>query len=234
MDLQPFSPFDDIRGLYDRFDAPVTDVDCGQMCAPSNPRGIPFCCDIRQAVPAAYRVEWSFLQERTDLWREYREDVCAGHGPAIAGGLPGALIDPGSLSAKSPADLGTPAHMLLLACRGPAHCQRPFRALSCRQFPFFPYLTSWGQFIGLAYEWEFEAVCWVIHNLPRVTPRFRTEFVQVYDQILAASSEDFKAYYLKSEEMRAVFAERRKRIPLLHRNGKEYRVSAASERLRRV
>ena len=46
--------------------------------------------------------------------------------------------------------------MLLLACQGPAHCQRPFRALSCRQFPFFPYITADDRFIGLAYEWEFE------------------------------------------------------------------------------
>jgi hypothetical protein len=218
------SPLDDLRRLYDRFDAPVTDVDCGQMCAPLNPRGVPFCCDICQAVPAAYHAEWEYLQANTDLWHPYRGDECAS--PAAAG--ESGLIVPESITTE------TPDHMLLLACQGPHACQRPFRALSRRQFPFFPYLTSWGQFIGLAYEWEFEPVCWVIHNLPRVTTRFRAEFVQTYDEILRSSPEDFKAYYLKSEEMRDIFAARRRRIPLLHRNGGEYRISPGSERIRRM
>jgi hypothetical protein len=61
--------------------------------------------------------------------------------------------------------------MLLLACLGPSRCQRDFRALSCRQFPFFPYATSAYRFIGLAFEWAFEDKCRVSSNLSQVTAK---------------------------------------------------------------
>ena len=67
----------------------------------------------------------------------------------------------------------TPKDMILLACLGPSQCEREFRALSCRQFPFFPYVTSDYRFIGLAYDLEFEAKCWVISNLAEVTLKYR-------------------------------------------------------------
>ena len=205
------------RRLYDRFDTPVTAIDCGTMCAPHNPTGKPFCCDICQAVPAAYRQEWGYLRRSTNLWSQWRGDEC-----------PTETSDPAALHAE------TPEHMLLLACLGPTLCQRSFRAVSCRQFPFFPYVTSDYRFIGLAYEWEFEPVCWVIHHLDAVTVDFRREFVSVYDEVFALWQEDFESYALRSAEMRAHLAALKRRIPLLHRNGSDYLLSPRSERLRRI
>jgi hypothetical protein len=210
-------PLINIGTLYERFDAPVTAFDCGKKCAPHNPSGKPFCCDICQAVPVAYHQEWEYLQARTDLWGEWRGDEC----PQDPG-------DPEALRAE------IPGHMLALACKGPEHCQREFRALSCRQFPFFPYITSDDRFIGLAYEWEFEPVCWVISNLGAVTEAFRREFVRVYDELLAGWEDEFESYAGLSEEMREHFAAQRRRIPILHRNGGYYLLSPTSERLRRV
>ena len=206
-----------LRQLYDGFDAPVTDVDCGQMCAPHNPSGKPFCCDICHAVPAAYREEWDYLQPRTDLWHTYRGDECAGE-----------QNDPAALLAD------TPEHMLLLACLGPAHCQRDFRAISCRQFPFFPYISVDYRFVGLAYEWEFENTCWVISNLGRVTDAYRQEFVATYDAMFEQYPQDFDSYAILSDQVRARFIEKRRRIPLLHRNGGYYLISPASGRRARV
>ncbi len=206
-----------IRQLYDRFDAPVTEGDCGKMCAPHNPSGKPFCCDICHSVPAAYHQEWAYLQVNTDLWHVWQGSECA--------------QDP-----SSPAELldQTPEHMLLLACQGPERCQRPFRALSCRQFPFFPYITARDKFIGLAYNWDFEPQCWVISNLGAVTRAFREEFVRIYDDILAHWPDEFESYAMCSEDMRLDFAVQKRRIPLLHRNGRDYLLSPLSERLERA
>lgn len=124
--------------------------------------------------------------------------------------------------------------MILLACLGPDRCQRDFRALSCRQFPFFPYVTSDHRFIGLAYEWQFESVCWVISNLGEVTPTYREGFVRTYDRLFALFQEEFEHYAYHSEIMRAEFSQRKRRFPLLHRNGRYYLVSTRSERLERV
>ncbi len=215
--MDPNLPKIDIRRLYDRFNASVTAFDCGKKCAPHNPSGKPFCCDICHAVPAAYHQEWAYLQPNTDLWHEWRGDEC-----------PTDLSDPAELRAQ------TPEHMRLLACLGPDRCQRPFRALSCRQFPFFPYVSADYRFLGLAYEWEFEQTCWVISNLREVTETFRLEFIRTYDELFALWQDEFESYAARSEEMRAAFAARRRRIPILHRRGGWYLLSPGSERLARV
>lgn len=206
-----------IRDLYDRFDAPLVPFDCGTKCAPHNPSGKPFCCDICHAVPAAFHQEWEYLRLNTDLWHVWRGDEC-----------PQDPTDPGELWAD------TPQHMRLLACKGPAHCQRQFRLLSCRQFPFFPYVTTDLRFIGLAYEWVFEPTCWVISNLGQVTAAYRAEFVRVYDELFARWQAELESYANLSEQARQRFSALRRRIPLLHRNGGDYLLSPGSERLQRV
>lgn len=215
--MDGFTPRINMQKLYQRFNAPVTGLDCGTMCSPHNPSGKPFCCDICHAVPVAYPQEWEYLRTRTDLWHEWRGDECASE-----------PLDPAVMKAE------TPEPMLLLACKGPRHCQREYRAISCRQFPFFPYVTADYRSIGLAYEWTFEPVCWVISNLGLVSERYRQEFVRVYDELFALWPDEFESYALRSEEMRAVFAERKRRIPILHRNGGYYLLSPRSERMRRV
>ena len=178
---------------------------------------MPFCCDICHAVPVVYHPEWNYLQAHTDLWHVWRGDECIQE-----------PLDPAALAAE------TPEHMLLLACKGPRLCQRSFRSISCRQFPFFPYITSRDRFLGLAYHWDFEPVCWVISHLESVTQAYRQAFVRVYEQLFALWEEDFDSYAATSEEMRDYFAAQKRRIPLLHRNGNNYLLSPASERLQRV
>lgn len=207
----------DFRGIYDRFDAPVTHVDCGQRCAVHNPSGKPFCCDIHHAVPAVYDQEWMYLQKNTGLWKPWRGDE----------------------SDMSEAEVGelreqTPENMVLLACQGPSRCQRPFRSMSCRQFPFFPYISSNDRFIGLAYEWQFEQSCWVISNLPQVTPQYREEFVRTYDALFDHWPDEFEAYAVLSADMREHFLSQKRRIPLLHRGGEVYLISPGSERTEKI
>jgi len=214
------SPLIDIRTLYDQCEAPVTALDCGQKCAPHNPSGKPFCCDICHAVPAAYQQEWTYLQAHTDLWHAWRGDECA--------------PDDGGKAEHDALLAETPENMLLLACLGPTACQRPYRALSCRQFPFFPYVSSDYRFIGLAYDWEFEQSCWVVSNLNLVSQTYRQQFVETHDRLFAFSQPAFDSYQIHSQRMREHFAALRRRIPLLHRNAGFYLLSPASERLQRV
>jgi hypothetical protein len=204
--------------LYDAFRSPIAEFDCGRKCAPHNPSGKPFCCDICHAIPAAYKSEWDYLEHSTDLWHAWRGEECE--------------ETPSNEIARLRAD--TPKDMVLLACLGPARCQREFRALSCRQFPFFPYVTSEFRFLGMAYEWEFESQCWVVSNLACVTQNYRDEFVRTYDNLFALFQDEFDHYAYRSELLRLEFIKRKKRFPLLHRNGNDYLVSAASERLSRV
>jgi hypothetical protein len=210
-------PAMDVRGYYDRFDSPITMFDCGEKCAPYNPSEKPFCCDICQAVPAAYHQEWAYLRQNTNLWHVWRGDECA-ENPE----------DPAGLHAE------TPDTMLLLACQGPDYCQRDYRALSCRQFPFFPYVSSGLRFLGLAYEWEFESACWVISHLADVSDTYRQEFIQAYEHLFDLWPEELNSYILHSEDLRAHYAALKRRVPILHRNGGYYLLSPVRERLQRI
>ena len=207
----------DIRRLYDHFHAPITEGDCGEMCRLHNPSGKPFCCDICHAVPAAYLQEWDYLMAHTHLWHAWRGDECDSK-----------TRDSQQLSTDMP------DYMCLLACLGPDHCQRDFRSMSCRQFPFFPYITADDRFIGMTYYWDFEPYCWVVSNLGTVTDRFRREFFTTYDALLNEWEEEYDSYYYLSEDMRTTFAQKRRRIPILHRNGGYYLLSPKSDRLSRI
>ena len=128
----------------------------------------------------------------------------------------------------------TPDTMILLACLGAAHCQREYRTLNCRQFPFFPYITSDYRFLGLAYEWQFEATCWVISNLNAVTDAYRKQYIETYDQLLALWDEEFESYASYSAAMRRHFVGLKRRIPIIHRNRGLYLLNPVSERLWRA
>ncbi len=216
--LSTKSPFADIRALYDAFDKSLADLDCGQKCAPHNPSGKPFCCDICHAVPAAYQQECAYFQPRTDLWHTWRGDEC----------------DSSPASERDELLAQTPDDMLLLACLGPQQCQRPFRALSCRQFPFSPYVSSDYRFLGLAVDWEFEQTCWVISNLAQVSETYRKSFVETHDRLFAFSQPIFESYQIHSQHMREFFIGMRRRITLLHRSGGFYLLSPGSERLQSI
>lgn len=210
----------DWRNLYDGFAAPISEWDCGQKCAPYNPTGQPFCCDICHAIPAAYDSEWDYLQKTTDLWHPYHPEECASPPDAEAG--------------RAVPELNLPSGMVPLACLGATRCQRPNRLLSCRAFPFFPYITRDYRFLGLTIEWEFAPVCWVISNLGVVSLVYRQQFLRTFDFLLATFDDVFESYAAHSERLRAHFAGQKRRFPLLHRNGGTYLVSPRSERLQPV
>jgi hypothetical protein len=210
-------PSIDVRQVYDQFDSPITAFDCGMKCAPHNPSGKPFCCDICQAIPAVYYQEWVYLRQNTDLWHVWRGDECV-EKPE----------DPAGLRAE------TSDTMLLLACQGPANCHRAYRALSCRQFPFTPYLSAGLRFLGLVYEWEFESTCWVVSHLDEVSAKYRQEFIQAYDWLFDLWPEELNSYIRHSEDLRAHYIAKKRRILILHRNGGNFLLSPASERLQRV
>lgn len=209
---EPLSPADFAR-LYAAFDAPIAAFDCGAKCAPHNEGGVPFCCDPRHAVPTAYRAEWAYLQQHTDLWRPWQAE------------------DPRE-TARLQAE--TPPYQVLLVCKGAAFCQRNFRTLTCRAFPFFPYLTCQGEFIGLAYYWQYEDRCWLLSNLHVVTPTFREQFVRAFDTLFDRYPEERENFRYHSIVMRRVFGRQKREIPLLHREGGWYLVRPRDGRLQPV
>jgi len=204
---------DEVKSVYASFDAPLAAFDCGRKCSPHNERGVPFCCDTRHAVPTAYQAEWSYLEANTDLWHLW-EDPDQGETARLRD--------------------ETPEGMELIECLGHHHCQRNFRSITCRAFPFFPYIDSACKFIGLSYYWEYEQRCWVISNLDVVTYEYRQQFVQTYDILFSKDPGELNNFGYHSQIMRQVFTKRRQAIPLLHRDGYFYQIAPDDEQLNHV
>ena len=201
------------KEIYTGFHAPIAEFDCGDRCAPYNEWGVPFCCDITHAVPTAYQQEWEYLQANTDLWHLWQ----------------GAdRYETESLQAEKPKG------QVLIACQGYEHCQRGYRSITCRAFPFFPYVTRQGEFIGLSYYWEYEDRCWVISNLQVVTQTYLQEFVSTFDTIFRQKPDELENFRYHSSMMRRIFSRKRRAIPLLHRYGCAYKVTPRNGRKRRV
>lgn len=191
----------------------MADLDCGRKCAPYNEDAVPFCCDIRHMVPTAYKSEWVYLKANTDLWHLWE-----GESPEE--------------SAELQAD--TPSSQVLIACLGYKYCQREFRSITCRAFPFFPYFDSNKQFLGLTYYWEYEDRCWVISNLQVIRASYLHAFIKTYEFLFERLSVEVSNYSWYSASIRRAFQGYRRAIPLLHRNGHIYKISPLNGRMRRV
>lgn len=203
----------DFASLYADFQSPIAELNCGDRCAPYNEYGTPFCCDTRHAVPTVYLGEWDYLSNHTDLWH---------------------LWDPGNIAQREELEQQTPSGQILMECLGYKNCQRMYRALTCRAFPFFPYITRQGDFIGLSTYWEYEDRCWVISNQQVVSAIYLSEFIQAYERLFALMPGEHGIFRSFSIYMRRVFGRRHRAISLLHRNGNFYKITPRNGRRRRV
>lgn len=204
---------EDFASLYRRFQSPIATLNCGQKCAPYNERGVPFCCDTAHIVPTAHQAEWDHLRSNTNLWHPWEAD------------------DPGdTIELQSQAQPG----QVLIACQGHPQCQREFRALTCRAFPFFPYIDSQGAFLGISYYWDYEERCWVISNLQVVSQQYFEEFIDTFESLFQLVPNERENYAQYCEHTRTEFQRQGRAIPLLHRNGNVYMISPGNERKRRV
>ena len=208
---------EDFSHLYARFSAAVTALDCGDRCGPHNVGGVPFCCDLSHTIPSAYPEEWDYLRGSTSLWHRWQPS------------------DPDleeEMARKVP-----PGHVLI-ACLGHRQCQREFRSITCRTFPFFPYFDLRKRFIGLAPYWEYEDRCWVISHLDQVSAEFRRQFTAAYEWLFEHYPDEIQAYIFQSIRMRRIFGRRRRSIVILPRGHEDepfaYKVAPGSGDKRRV
>ncbi|MEK7786657.1 MAG: hypothetical protein AAB658_14700 [Chloroflexota bacterium] len=192
---------EEYEAIYSGFEAAISRYDCGQYCAPHN-GGEPVCCSTKNAIPVATVEEWKFLKSRTDLWHIYQPNTKA--------------------ERKIKDEL--PHDCRVLECKGAAFCERHNRTLSCRTFPFFPYITKGYEFVGLAYYWHFEDKCWVMSNLQVVEREFVREFVSTFELLFRKVPGELEVFRDHSASQRRAFSRWKRNIPLIGRDGGYFEV----------
>jgi len=199
------------RTIFDFFDAPVMQVDCGKKCAPLN-GGEPVCCDAHNAIPIVQKAEWKVLRARTKMWRAFKPFDATSQD----------IVDELSSSCKA------------VECRGARHCERDNRSLACRTFPFFPYFTKEGEILGLTYYWDFDDRCWVISNLAMVEQPFIDQFLEAYEILFADDPGERDVFVRYSATMRRVFSRKKRDIPVIGRGREYYLVKPKGAGIERV
>lgn len=166
--------------IYRIFPHSFSNIDCGDKCGPFNEYGVPVCCDINLIVPSAYQAEWDYLNDKTNLWQ------------------------PWSSSNPIDEDLEDDVQdgQVLLKCLGYRQCQRQYRTMTCRAFPFSPYLDSKGNFLGLVYFQEYRELCWIISNLSIVTSNYKVVFQQAFELLFEQYPESKEIYSQYSSYLR--------------------------------
>lgn len=187
--------------IYKMFVAPVSAFDCGARCAAHN-NGVPVCCSTEAAIPIVDKHEWALLQSRSDLWREF--------------------TPPDKATEKELSDLHHDC--VAIECKGFRSCERDNRSMSCRTFPFFPYIDRDGDVLGMSVFWTFEDRCWVQSQLQIVNLRFVDEFMAAYETLFEVDRDEFVANRDHSANMRRVFSRTGRAIPLIGRDGSLYKV----------
>lgn len=194
--------------LYNGFAMPLCEIDCGIKCGPLNDYGVPICCDIHHVIPAAFDLEWSYLKDVTDLWQPW------GSSEPLDQELGDELQD----------------GQVLLQCKGYQECQRDFRTLTCRAFPFYPYLDSRGVFQGLAYYPEFRYGCWIISNLDVVSQAYKDAFQHVFQRVFDLYPDYYLNFSDYSRYEREKAAEENDKIVLLDFAGDVHLVDPETEK----
>ena len=199
---------DTYREIFDFFDAPVTQVDCGKKCASLN-EGAPVCCDTRNAIPIMHIAEWRHLKQRSDLWRGFKP------------------FD--STSRKISDELHSSCKAV--ECKGALNCERDSRSLACRTFPFFPYFTKAGEILGLSHYWNFEDRCWMISNMAMVEQSFIDQFLKAYEILFEADPGERQVFVDHSASMRRVFSRWKRPIPVIGHDRQFYLVQPKDARI---
>jgi len=199
------------KRIFRNFSANVVPLDCGEKCRHLND-GIPVCCDIEQAIPIMDKSEYKLLRSRSDLWRKYRPEN--EHGEGIVASLHDDCV--------------------ACECKGAKFCERDNRSLSCRAFPFFPYITREGDFIGMATYWTFEDRCWVISNMKKVTRAFIAELHDVYAHLFENKPDEFEVFKDYSATMRRVFSRQGRPIYIVDRDKKFHAILPKGAGMERV
>lgn len=170
---------------------PVTEIDCGTLCAPTND-GIPICCDKSRIVPVLYRKEYQVLRARSDLWRPFRPQT------------------------DQQRELGEDMRSCdrLCECKGVAHCERDNRSLACRTFPLEPYLDHEGELVGLVWNMDFEGTCPLVASRHAVRKDYIAQAVAMWSKAFGWSAAEHRFYFEHSQSLRRSFAQKRRKIPV--------------------
>lgn len=184
-------------------DEEITNFNCGELCAPDN-GGEPFCCKVENAVPYLYKMEFTYLKRKSDLW---------------------SLWQPKTKYEINLKKNNESEDTVFCECKGVKHCERENRSITCRTFPLEPYLDQRGVFVGLVFMREFTRGCPLISRPKDIRQAFVDSHYIFWEKFLLRKEEEYEIYLKSSKSYRRFRKKTGKDFPIFlpsHLKGKEY------------
>ena len=177
-----------LKQLYRLLSVPMTDFDCGKDCAPQN-NGVPYCCDQDKVTPVLFKDEYRWHRTQRGFWRK----------------MPVKTKSDRKLVEESC------SYNVFAVCPGVQKCRRTVRSLTCRLFPFEPFLDSTGTVQGLVYQDGNNGSCSLMNKPQHVyNPLYIRNAIRVWQELVETFPED-KEMYLRESRKRTRQAARTKR-----------------------
>jgi len=179
----------DWKSLYNRFDANVTSFNCGKLCAPFN-NGIPVCCDNNNHIPVLFTRELNWNRTESKQWRK--------------------LVPQDQEDKKMVGEIEN--YVKFCNCNGVARCERNYRSITCRLFPFEPYIQK-KMFLGMTYVYRSERDCPLIENKTApISQRFINQALNIWKELFSGYPGEWELYTEESASLRRRF--KRKNRPI--------------------
>ncbi|MBN1115372.1 MAG: hypothetical protein JXA66_08530 [Oligoflexia bacterium] len=187
---------DDFRYLYNILDANITDFDCGAICALEND-GVPVCCEVNVVIPILYKNEYKYVNRHCKLWKRFKPENA--HDKRLI------------------KDCGYDDIMAI--CRGHKDCNRNYRSMVCRTFPFYPFIEKNGNFLGLTYNYDFENKCILVGHPGMVNPVYIKQSLKAWNYVFDKDEAEYDAHYDLSRVIENKRRRKGKKIDIINTEG---------------
>jgi hypothetical protein len=104
-------------------------------------------------------------------------------------------------------------------CKGHLQCERDNRSLSCRTFPFEPYLDHDDAFVGIVLSRDFAGLCPLITGDHAFRPDFIAQCCAMWREMFAADADERAFYAGCSRTLRRQYGRDGSPIPVFHEGG---------------
>ena len=170
--------------IYKGFSASATKIDCGSLCAGNN-GGVPVCCSNNLHVPLLFSTELQWhIQNKNSMWKK--------------------RVSKTKLDKKQEAECSD--HLVYCHCDGARHCKRSKRSLTCRFFPFEPYISEGGVLIGITYMYRAKKDCPLIDNPDAgISKAYIRQAIKTWKLVFEQFPEEFDLYYENSRMLQRSF-----------------------------
>jgi hypothetical protein len=167
-----------LKRFYRLMSVPMTDFDCGRICAPKN-EGIPFCCENEFVTPLLFHEEFRWHRRKDRFWKRAPMD---------------------NKEIKKMVDESA-SYYVYSFCPGPGKCRRTRRAIVCRTFPFEPQVDKEGRVLGLVYINSGTENCSLIGKPKKIyNPQYISNSIKFWQELLDTYPPEKKLYIDESRK----------------------------------